>query len=100
MSTKLVKNCSLKVAVRKKSFPLQLEVHLQEHTYLYVKDITSYVELTFGVKYTVHGMRNWLHRHGFSYKKPAIVPGKANAEQQREWIAKYEKLRQELSDNS
>jgi transposase len=74
----------------------QLEAHLQEHTYLYVKNIVAYVEIAFGVKYTVHGMRNWLQRHGFSYKKPAIVPGKANEQQQKEWIAEYEKLRAEL----
>src|SRR3989304_6480966 len=42
---------------------LQLEAHLENHTYLYVKDIVIYVEVTFGVSYTVHGMRNWLQRH-------------------------------------
>lgn len=56
----------------------QLEVHVQNHTYLYVKDIAAYVQATFGVAYTVHGLRHWLQRHEFSYKKPAIVPGKAN----------------------
>jgi hypothetical protein len=25
-------------------------------------------------------MRTWLQRYGFSYKKPAVVPGKANFE--------------------
>jgi transposase len=75
----------------------QLEAHLQVHTYLYVKDIIAYAQATFGITYTVPGMRTWLQRHGFSYKKPAIVPGKANKEQQEEWLAAYEKLRQELS---
>ena len=74
----------------------QLEIHLREHTYLYVKDILMYVQATFEVIYTVAGMRTWLQRHGFSYKKPAIVPGKANKEQQQGWIAAYEKLRQRL----
>ena len=74
----------------------QLEAHLQEHTYLFVKDIVTYVLITFKVSYTVHGMRNWLQRHDFSYKKPAIVPGKANEQQQIEWIAEYEKLRATL----
>jgi transposase len=41
-------------------------------------------------------MRNWLKRHGFSYKKPALVPGKANEQQQQEWLAEYEKLKQNL----
>jgi len=42
-------------------------------------------------------VRNWLKRHEFSYKKPALVPGKANEEQQRQWIAEYEKLKAVLS---
>lgn len=75
----------------------QLEAHLQEHTYLYVKDIVVYVQITFNITYTIHGMRSWLQRHGFSYKKPAVVPGKANEQQQKEWIAEYEKLRAKLS---
>ena len=77
----------------------ELEAHLQEHIYLYVKDIVAYVEVIFRVKYTVHGMRNWLQRHGFAHKKPAVVPGKANEQQQKEWIAEYEKLRAELPAN-
>lgn len=48
------------------------------------------------VAYSVPGMRNWLQRHGFSYKKPALVPGKANQQQQQEWLAEYEKLKQNL----
>lgn len=74
----------------------QLEAHLQEHTYLYVKDITAYLQTSFGVTYTVPGLRTWLQRHGFSYKKPAIVPGKADKEKQQEWLAKYEELQNGL----
>lgn len=77
----------------------KLEAHLQEYTYLYIKDMIAYVQTTFEVTYTVPGLRNWLQRHGFSYKKPAIVPGKANKEQQQEWLARYEKLRKELPEN-
>jgi len=74
----------------------QLEEHLKSHTYLYVKDIVAYVSAQFGITYTIHGLRNWLKRHEFSYKKPAIVPGKADRERQEEWLAEYEKLRQGL----
>jgi transposase len=49
--------------------------------------------------YTVPGLRSWLQRHGFSYKKPAVVPGKANKEQQYAWLAEYEKLRQGLASD-
>ena len=57
-----------------------LEQHLQAHSYLYVKDIVSYANQTYSVEYTVAGMRSWLQRHGFTYKKPALVPGKFNLE--------------------
>ena len=75
----------------------ELEAHLQKHTYLFVRDIAAYVKSRWGIVYTVHGLRSWLQRHNFSYKKPAVVPGKANEEQQREWIAEYEKLKQNLA---
>lgn len=74
----------------------QLTAHLETYTYLYVKDIVAYVKSTFEVTYTVHGMRHWLKRHKFSYKKPAVVPGKADKERQQQWLAEYEKLRKEL----
>lgn len=77
----------------------QLEEHLQVHTYLYVKDILGYIRATFGVTYTVHGLRCWLHRHKFCYKKPALIPGKANKEQQEQWLASYKELREELSED-
>lgn len=63
--------------------------HLRVHTYLYVKDIIAYVQSTMNISYTTPGMRDWLKRNGFSYKKPAIVPGKASAEQQQQWIDDY-----------
>ena len=74
----------------------KLAAHLRSYTYLYVKDIIAYVKSTWSVTYSVPGMRNWLQRYGFSYKKPALVPGKANGQQQQEWMAQYEKLKQDL----
>jgi len=78
---------------------VQLEEHLRSHIYLYVKDIIAHVQSSYSVKYSVAGMRNWLQRHGFSYKKPSIAPGKANSEQQKTWLIEYEKLKQNLSDD-
>jgi len=70
--------------------------HLRSHTYLYVKDIVAYVLATFAVSYTVQGMTDWLHDHEFSYKKPSIVPGKANREAQEQWLKEYEELKANL----
>jgi transposase len=73
-----------------------LQQHLEETSYLHVKSIVRYVELSWGVQYTVSGMTDWLKRHGFSYKKPKLVPGKANQQQQEDWIKYYEDLRASL----
>lgn len=73
--------------------------HLEEHTYLYVKDILLYVESRWQISYTVGGMTQWLKRHRFSYKKPALVPGKANQEQQKEWIKYYNDLKDNLPED-
>lgn len=40
-----------------------------------------------------------MQRHGFSYKKPAFIPGKADKEQQLKWLLEYEKLRREISED-
>ena len=77
-----------------------LEQHLQTHTYLYVKDMIAYVQSLFGITYTVPGMTSWLKRHKFSYKKPALVPGKANKERQQQWIDEYQQLKQSLPESS
>lgn len=76
-----------------------LREHLTCHTYLYVKDIIAHVQSTFGISYSVAGMRNWLQRHDFSYKKPSIVPGKANEQAQKAWLAEYEKLKLNLPES-
>ena len=75
----------------------KLEKHLQKHIYLYVKDIAAYVQATFGIHYSISGLRDWLLSHDFSYKKPAIVPGKADLKEQEKWIEKYKEFKKDLS---
>lgn len=76
-----------------------LQEHLEEHTYLHVKNIIRYVDVQWKVEYTVSGLTQWLKRNGFSYKKPKLVPGKADQEQQEKWIADYQKLKADLPGN-
>jgi transposase len=66
-----------------------LDVHLAETTYTKVIDICAYVEVTFGVRYTISGMTKWLKQHDFSYKHPKSVPAKADLAKQEEFIEKY-----------
>jgi transposase len=73
--------------------------HLNQHTYLYAKDIAVYVKSMWNISYSVSGMTDWLNRNQFSYKKPSLVPGKANLEAQEIWIHKYEHLRRNLGED-
>ncbi len=54
------------------------------------------------VVYSLHrvaGITKWLHRNGFSYRKPAGVQHKYSAEAQRAFLETYEKLKQETNDD-
>jgi hypothetical protein len=61
-------------------------------TYPHASDICSYVQATYGVTFTDHGMCKWLGDHGFVHKKPKPMPGGADPEKQREFIKEYENL--------
>jgi transposase len=72
-----------------------LDLHLQAHLYQTAKAVAAWVKETFKVDYTESGMTALLHRLGYVYKKPKVVPGKADPEAQRAFLAQYEKLKQD-----
>jgi transposase len=61
--------------------------------------VAAWVEAEFGVVYTTSGMTALLHRLGFVYKKPKLVPGKADREAQEAHLAKYEALKKNKGEN-
>ena len=72
-----------------------MKEHLRKNTYSTAKEIVEYVKQTFKVNYTPEGMAHTLNRLGFVYKKTTIVPGKAEPEKQKEFVEKYEQLKNE-----
>ena len=76
----------------------KLKSHLQEKTYLYVKDICAYVKKTFGVNYSISGMTKWLQANNFRYKKPHGVPAKADKDKQAAFIEYYEALKKKAGN--
>ena len=74
----------------------ELQSHLETHTYRTTQEIIAYVTAKYGVTYSVPGMNKWLHRNGFSYKKPKGYPHKASLEQQEEFIKYYADLKANL----
>ena len=73
--------------------------HLDEHTYLTSVAIRQYIKKKYRVEYSPSGVKDMLHRLGFSYKKPKHVPGKLDPVKQKAFIAKYRRLRRTKGKN-
>jgi len=76
----------------------ELIAHLEESTYAHNHQIVLYIKERYGVTYTVAGLHKWLHRNGFSYKKPKGLPYKAEPELQKQFMEEYEKLKEEVGE--
>ena len=77
----------------------RLDAHLQSTLYLSAKEVAHWVEQHFGVCYSESGMTAVLHRLGYVYKKPKLVPGKADAEAQRAFLDDYTSLKESKDPN-
>ena len=75
----------------------ELSTHLEQRTYMHVKEIAAYVLERYGVAYSIRGMTNWLHRHKFVHKKQKNVPYKADPEAQKAFIERYEAIESEAA---
>ena len=80
---------------------LELKNHLAEgeHIYLTAKEVVDFVKSTYQVSYSVIGMTKLLHRLGFVYKKPKLVPAKADLAKQQQFLDGYFKLKAEIEDS-
>jgi transposase len=60
--------------------------------YLTTQSVIDYVENEFGLRYQPSGMRDLLHRLGYEYKKPKLVPGNPDIEAQELFAEQYEEF--------
>lgn len=77
----------------------ELKVYLQENTKRTAKEVVDYICSTYKVRFSIIGTTKLLHRLGFSYKKPKIVPGKADRTKQEEFLKAYTNLKAKLGVN-
>jgi len=77
----------------------ELDVALQEQILPDAKAVIAYIKKQYGVRYSVSGVIDLLHRLGFSYKKPTHVPGKQDPAQQQAYIEEYERIKAEKGEN-
>lgn len=72
---------------------------LNSKIYLTTAAICSYVEEQFGIKYSVSGMTDLLHRLGYTYKKPSVKPSKPDLELQEAFIKMFSDFMQNKAEN-
>lgn len=77
----------------------ELKTYLKDHTKRTAKEVAAYVFETYEFRYSVIGITKLLHRLGFAYKKPKVIPGKANREKQVEFLKKYTEIKSSLKKN-
>jgi len=78
---------------------IELDIRLQENTYLTVDAIIASVEREYGVLYSTSGMTDLLHRLNFTYKKSKLVPAKADSKKQEAFLEELEKIRKNKDRN-
>jgi transposase len=76
-----------------------LNKELERNTYADSKGIIVWISTNFNITYTPSGITALLNRMGFVYKKPILVPCKANVEKQQEFVTQYKELKQNLKEN-
>ena len=67
--------------------------HLEENLYHHNHEIVAFIKAKWSIIFTVSGLHKWLHRNGFSYKKPAGHPHKVDEVKQQEFIEVYDELK-------
>lgn len=73
--------------------------HLEINNYIYARDIGLHIEKQYGISYSLAGVIKLLHRLGFSYKKPKLIPGKLDASKQEEFRLQYALLKGNLAQD-
>ena len=71
----------------------ELEQYLEAYILGDAKAVIAHIYQTYSVLYTVSGVTDVLHRLGFSYKKPAHVPGKQDPAKQQAFLEEYKQLK-------
>jgi len=67
---------------------------------LSASSVIEFVKKRYKIKYSLRGITYLLHSLGFSYKKPKLVPGKADAAEQENFLSRYNSLKESINTGS
>jgi len=73
-----------------------LEQYLVSHTLTTAQQVREHVHKEYGKTYTLIGITKLLHRIGFTYKKPKLLPGNVSLEKQQVFLETYQILKQTM----
>lgn len=77
----------------------RLKKYFKSHTPQTSLEAVEYIHKTYGISYSVIGVTKLLHRLGFVYKKPKVIPGKADGEKQLAFLKLYKETKKKLREN-
>lgn len=77
----------------------KLRNELDTNIYLTTRAIIQFVHQEFKIQYTPSGMRDLLHREGYVFKKPKLVPGNPSREAQEDFVHFYEEFMETKDDD-
>ncbi|KHD28693.1 DDE endonuclease [Xenorhabdus nematophila] len=77
----------------------ELIEYLTENLLHTTAQIVDYIRTRWQVMFTVPGITKWLHRQGFSYKKPKGVPHKLDADKQQKFRDDYQALKDKVGQD-
>lgn len=61
--------------------------------------MVEHIRKTYHAEFTIIGVTKLLHRLGFTYKKPKVIPGKADRIKQEQFLKKYKEIKGDLKEN-
>jgi transposase len=68
------------------------------HVFTTAVQVQKYVGSVYGKSYTLIGITKLLHRLGFTYKKPKIMPGNVSIAEQQSFLQIYQKTKEQLTE--
>ncbi len=74
----------------------EVKGYFKDQTPQTAKGAVAYIQKTYGIVYSVIGVTKLMHRLGFVYKKPKLIPGKLDQEKQEEFIKQYAVTKEQL----
>lgn len=75
-----------------------LEEYLILNIHTTAQQIQGYIQRSYGKTYSLNGVTKLLHRMGFTYKKPKVVPGNVSASAQKAFLNTYYALKETLGE--